>query len=153
MGHQTIIEGELIYEAEIQFTEVIEFGVSMEALSSGKDPLPSGGARFDQVFEGTLHGPKIRGKIYGTDYLYVRADGSFQLHLHARIATEDGANIAMSSVGVSIQIKGERETQLRGAVSLYSSFNAYEWLNKLQLWALGSLDPIEGKASIMAYAV
>ena len=92
MALEAITAGDLIYEADIQFTGMVEFGVSMEALSSGKAPLPLEGARFDQTFQGDLHGPKLRGKISGTDHLHVRADGLFQLHLHARVTTEDGAN-------------------------------------------------------------
>ena len=153
MDIEAITAGELIYKADIQFTGMVDFGLSMQALSSEKSALPLEGARFDQTFQGELHGPKLRGKISGTDYLYVRADGRFQLHLHARVSTEDGANIALSSKGVSLQIEGERETQLRAAVSLFTSFEAYTWLNKLQLWVLGSLDPVEGKAILKAYAL
>lgn len=153
MNPEPMTAGELIYEADIQFTRMVEYGVSMEALTSGKAELPLEGARFDQVFEGELHGPRLRGKISGTDHLYVRPDWSFQLHLHARVTTEDGVNIAFSSQGVSLQIEGQRETQLRAAVSLFTSSKAYTWLNKLQLWALGSLDPVEGKAHVKAYAV
>jgi hypothetical protein len=145
-------EGELIYEAQIQFTQVIEYGVSMDELSSGKVEIPSAGARFDQIFEGELVGPRLRGKIHGTDHLHVRADGLFQLHLHARVTTEDGANIAFSSTGISRQIEGEREAQLRAAVSLFTSCDGYRWLNHLQLWALGTLDPAEAKAVVRAYA-
>ncbi len=145
-------EGELIYEAQIQFTQTIEYGVSMEELSSRNAEVPLEGARFDQAFEGDLMGPRLRGRISGTDYLYVRADGLFQLHLHARVTTEDGANIAFSSQGVSRQIEGEREAQLRAAVSLFTSCEEYRWLNRLQLWALGTLDPVMGKAVVKAYA-
>lgn len=153
MNTQTIIAGELIYEADIHFTEMVEYGVSMEAISSGKIPLPLEGARFDQVFEGELHGPKLRGKISGTDHLYVRADGLFQLHLHAQVITEDGVNISFSSKGVSLQTEGEKTTQLRVSVSLFSSSESYKWLNFLQLWVLGTLDPVKGKAFVRAYAV
>jgi hypothetical protein len=152
MNSQTIPGGELIYEADIQFTQMDEYGVSMEALTTGKTPIPPEGARFDQVFRGELHGPKLRGKMFGTDHLYVRADGLFQLHLHARVTTDDGANIAFSSEGVSLQIEGKKETHLRAAVSLFSSSEAYRWLNKLQLWAIGTLDTVNGKAVVNAYS-
>ncbi|MEJ2559212.1 MAG: DUF3237 family protein [Anaerolineae bacterium] len=143
---------ELVYEAEIHFTGMVDYGVSMEALSSGKMAIPSAGARFDQTFEGMLHGPKLSGKISGTDYLYVRADGLFQLHLHARVTTEDGANISLSSEGVSIQTEGEKVAQLRSAVSLFTSSESYSWLNYLRLWAVGTFDPMKGEALIRAYA-
>jgi hypothetical protein len=152
MNPQTMTVGELIYEAEIQFTDIVEYGVSMEAFSSGKMALPLEGARFDQSFEGAIHGPKLSGRISGTDYLYVRADGRFQLHIHAQIKTDDGHNISFSSEGVSIQNEGTSETQLRAAVSLFASSPAYSWLNKLPVWAVGSLDPIKGEAYVRAYA-
>jgi hypothetical protein len=153
MDTQTITAGELIYEADIQFTKTVEYGVSMDAITSGQMPLPLEGARFDQVFQGELHGPKLSGRMSGTDHLYVRADGLFQLHLHARVTTEDGVNIAFSSEGVSLQIEGEQAVQLRAAVSLFTSAETYKWLNRLQLWALGTLDPVKGKAFVRAYAV
>jgi hypothetical protein len=151
MTHDTMTVGELLYEAEIWFTGMVEYGISMEALSSGELAPPLEGARFDQPFQGTIHGPRLRGKITGTDYLYVRADGRFQLHIHAQINTDDGHNISFSSEGVSIQVEGTRETQLRAAVSLFSSSPEYRWLNKLQVWAIGSLDPQKGEAFVRAY--
>ena len=143
---------ELIYEAEIYFTSIVDYGVSMEALSSRRMAIPLAGARFDQTFEGILHGPKLSGKIFGTDYLTVRADGLFQLHLHARVTTEDGTNISMSSEGVSIQIEGEKLAQLRVAVTLFTASESYDWLNQLRLWAVGTFDPMKGKALVRAYA-
>ena len=152
MEQHVLEDNTLIYEAEIQFTGVVDYGVSMEALASGQVAIPLAGARFDQTFEGTLHGPRLRGEITGIDYLYVRADGLFQLHLHARVTTEDGANIAMSSEGISMQVEGQRETQLRAAVSLFSCSETYSWLNRLRLWAVGTLDPVQGRALVRAYA-
>jgi hypothetical protein len=146
------LAGELIYEAQIRFTDVVDYGVRMEALTSGDVAVPLSGARFDQTFEGTLNGPRLSGKISGTDYLCVRADGLFQLHLHARVTTEGGISIAMASEGVSIQVEGEKLTQLRATVSLFTASETYNWLNRLRLWALGALDPVMGEALIRAYA-
>lgn len=143
---------ELIYQAEIHFRGEVEYGVSMAELFGGGSGLLSEGARFDQTFEGQLHGPRLAGSIDGTDYLYVRPDGAFLLHLHARVETEDGANIAMASEGVSLQVEGEDLAQLRTAVSLFTLAEPYRWLNKLQLWAVGTLDPKTGTAFIEAYA-
>ena len=147
-----MLAGELIYEAEIHFTDVVDYGVGMDALTSGSVAVPLTGARFDQTFEGTLNGPRLSGRIAGTDYLYVRADGLFQLHLHARVTTEDGIDISMSSEGVSIQVEGERLTRLRATVSLFTVSETYDWLNRLRLWALGTLDPRMGEAVIRAHA-
>lgn len=152
MEQSDIMHHELMYDAQIQFTGIVEYGVSIDALSMAEIPIPLAGARFDQTFEGTLAGPRLSGKIHGTDYLYVRPDGLFQLHLHAQVTTEDGANIAMSSEGVSLQIEGEKLTQLRAAVSLFTASETYSWLNQVRLWAVGTLDPARGKAVIRAYA-
>jgi hypothetical protein len=153
MNSQTISAGELIYEAEIQITGLVEYGVSMEALSSGEIAPPPEGARFDQPFNGSIQGPKLSGRISGTDYLYVRADGRFELHIHATIETDDGHNISFSTNGVSHQKGGTQETQLRATVTLFSSSPTYRWVNYLQVWALGSLDTEKGKAVIKAYSV
>lgn len=152
MEHPTLNEENLIYQAEIQFTGVVDYGVTMEALTTGEMPIPPGGARFDQTFEGTLHGPVLRGMISGTDYLTVRADGQFLLHLHARVTTDDGTNISMSSEGISMQIEGERLAQLRSAVTLYTVSERYTWLNGQRLWTMGTLDPLTGRAQVRAYA-
>jgi hypothetical protein len=153
MAYQPLADGELIYEAKILFTEEVDYGLSMADLTSGKVSIPLAGARFDQTFQGILHGPKVRGKITGMDYLTVRADGLFQLHLHGRITTEEGENISLASEGVSMQVEGEIETQLRSAVRLYTLSESYLWLNRLQLWSIGSLDPSKGEAFIRAFSV
>jgi hypothetical protein len=152
MVQHEMTDNELIYEAEIHFTGTVEYGVSMDALSSRKVPIPLAGARFDQTFEGILRGPKLRGKISGTDYLYVRADGLFQLHLHAQVTADDGTKISMSSEGISIQTEGERVAQLRATVSLITASETHSWLNQLRLWAVGTFDPVRGEALIRAYA-
>lgn len=153
MNSQINIDGELIYEAEIQITGIVEYGVSMEALSSGEFEPPPEGARFDQPFIGSIQGPKLKGKISGTDYIYVRADGRFELHIHAAINTDDGHNISFATSGLSHYQDGAQETQLRATVSLFSSSPTYRWVNFLQVWAMGSLDIETGKAVIKAYSV
>lgn len=153
MKSQTFPAGELIYEAEIQITDTVEYGVSMEDLSAGKIAPPLDGARFDQPFQGILKGPKLKGSISGIDHLNVRADGRFQLHIHAQIKTDDGHNISFTSEGVSFQTDDNYETQLRSTVSLFTSSTTYNWLNNLQIWALGTLDPNNGEAYVRAYAV
>ena len=57
---------------------------------SGQAPPPGEGARFDVYFEGPITGAKLRGSVKGVDYLHLRADGRFQLHIHAEITTDDG---------------------------------------------------------------
>jgi hypothetical protein len=143
--------GELLYEGEIHFTKTVEYGASIEAISSGDSGIPPEGARFDQTFHGTLQGPRLRGTISGTDYLYIRPDGRFQLHIHAQITTDDDVNIAFLSEGISIQQEGKGEAQLRSAVTLFTSSEQYAWLNKVQAWAIGTIDVEKGRATVMAY--
>ena len=153
MNSRTLTVGELLYEAEIHFTKVVDYGVSIESISSGDIGIPPEGARFDQTFHGDLRGPRLNGTISGIDYLYVRADGCFQLHIHAQITTDDGVNISFMSDGISIQEANAREAQLRSAISLFTSSSQYAWLNKVQAWAIGTIDIEKGKATVMAYEV
>ncbi len=44
--------GEKIYEYDVIFTGVTDYGVSLEAMLAGKEPIPPQGARFDVAFEG-----------------------------------------------------------------------------------------------------
>jgi hypothetical protein len=153
MTPRSITQGELIYQADIQITDIVEFGFSMEEISSGEVAIPPEGARFDQPFSGSVHGPKLKGRMHGIDHIYVRADGRFELHIHATIRTEDGHNISFSSNGISTQKNETKEAQLTAAVSLFSSFHSYKWLNKLQIWAIGVLDTETGKAFVKAYSI
>lgn len=146
-------ELELIYKADIQFTGTVEYGVSMEGLVSGRKTVPSIGARFDQSFMGTLTGPRLRGTVAGIDYLNIRADGLFQLHLHGRIITDDGVSIALSSKGISRQDEDSQLAHLRSAVTLFTADRTYDWLNQLHLWAVGTFDPVNAEAFISAYSV
>jgi hypothetical protein len=149
---QLLKGAELVYQADIQFTDEIDFGVTMQAIMSGQQAIPLAGARFDQTFTGKLSGPQLEGTMEGTDYLRVRADGRFELHLHGRVTSHDGVRIAMTSEGVSLQGEGGRG-RLRASVSLHCSDERYQWLNQLQLWALGEMDPATGQAVIAAYSL
>ena len=148
----TIPVGEQLYEVTLKFTGATEFGVSMEALSSGKVPPPPEGARFDVAFAGSLRGTKLTGTITGVDYLSVRADGRFQLHIHAAITTEDGANIALFADGVAIPREGSSVLDLKENVTLTTSASAYSWVNKLQVWGIGTVDLATQEVNVKGYA-
>lgn len=98
----TIEVGELLYEYTVKFTGMTEYGVSLESLMAGKVPPPPEGARFDVAFEGASNGPKLKGKVTGVDYLRIRADGRFELHIHAEITADDGQKIALHADGVGV---------------------------------------------------
>ncbi|MDQ6892646.1 MAG: DUF3237 domain-containing protein [Acidobacteriota bacterium] len=77
----------------------------------------------------------------GKDYVSVRADGRFDLHIHAEITTEDGAKIALFADGVALPRPGGGPIfDLRENVSLFTSMPDYTWVNPLLVWGVGTVD-------------
>ena len=148
----TIEVGDLLYEYTAKITGITEYGVSMASLQAGETAPPPEGARFDGAFNGTLTGPKLRGALKGVDYLRIRADGRFQLHIHAEITTDDGAQVALFSDGVAMPREGSTIADLRENVTLSTSSKAHAWLNALQVWATGTLDLPERIVQIKGYS-
>ena len=145
------LPGELLYEYTPMITGVVEYGVSMDALASGQVPPPPEGARFDVYFEGPIVGAKLNGTVKGVDHLHVRADGRFQLHIHADITTDDGKMIALRADGIGM---GEPPVmQLRENVTMTTSHPEYSWVNTLQVWAPGTVDLSTGEIRVKGYAV
>ena len=153
MSDQAAMPGELLYEYTVQFTQVVEYGVSAEALFSGQTPPPAEGARIDVYFEGPATGARLNGTVKGVDYLHIRADGRAQLDIHAEITTDDGKKIALAADGVAIPQEGSPVFQLRENVTLTSNHPEYAWVNPLQIWAPGTVDVAKGEVRIKAYAV
>lgn len=100
VSDQTQIPAELLYEYVLQTTQVVEFGVSIEALMAGRVAPPPEGVRFDVHFEGPVTGTKLNGSARGVDYVHMRADGRTELNIHAEVTTADGKKIALSAGGV-----------------------------------------------------
>ena len=148
----TIEVGELLYEYTVKFTGMTEYGVSLESLMSGEAPPPPEGARFDVAFEGSSNGPKLKGKVTGVDYVRIRADGRFQLHIHAEITTEDGQKIALHADGVGLPRKGSSIADLRENVTLFTSSKNYTWVNALQVWGIGTVDLAEQVVQLKGYS-
>ena len=148
----TIEVGELLYEYTVKFTDITEYGVSLESLIAGTVDPPREGASFDVAFEGTSRGPKLKGKVTGVDYLRVRADGRFELHIHARITAEDGQKIALFIDGTALPRKGSSIADLRENVTLSTSAKDYTWVNTLQVWGIGTVDLVEQVVQLKAYS-
>jgi hypothetical protein len=144
--------GALIYEYRPQITKVVEYGASADAVLSGQTPPPEG-ARFDFYLEGPVTGPKVRGTFKGIDYIYFRADGRAELHIHGEITTEDGKKIALEAGGVAIPEEGSPVFQLREHVSLISNHPELSWVNPVEVWARGVVDVSTGQVHVTAYAV
>jgi hypothetical protein len=73
---------ELLYEAALRITAVVEYSANLQAIAAGKAGPPPDCARFDISVEGSIGGPKLKGSWYGVDYPNIRADGLSELHIH-----------------------------------------------------------------------
>jgi hypothetical protein len=148
----TMDVGELLYEYTVKLTALTEFGFGFEALMAGTAPPPPEGARFDIRFEGASIGPKLKGTVTGVDHLRVRADGRFDLHIHAEITTDDGQKISVHADGVALPQPGSPVASLRENVTLFTSSAAYAWVNGLQVWATGTVDLAQQVVHIKGYS-
>jgi Protein of unknown function (DUF3237) len=144
------MRGEKIYEYDLDFTGVTDYGVSMEAILSGKEKVPPQGARFDVAFEGRAKG-RLSGRVRGVDYLRMRADGRIDLDIRATIETEDGHRIALSADGVGVPRVSEPIADLYENVCLTTAAANYAWVNTRQIWAPGTVNLAAGKVHIDAY--
>lgn len=153
MTEVTIPVAEHLYDERAQLTSFTEYGTSFQELMSGQVGPPPEGARFDVAFEGTIEGEKVKGEISGVDYAEVRADGRFQLHIHAEITTDDEEKISFFADG--ILIPPEDDTGIAGLrynVRLTTSSSKYSWVNKVQVWVRGSVNLSSGEINVKAYA-
>jgi hypothetical protein len=144
------MKGEKIYEYDCDFTGATDYGVTLEAILSGKERVPPQGARFDVAFEGRAKG-RLSGRVRGVDYLRMRADGRVDLDIRATIETDDGQRIALSADGVAVPRAAESLADLFENVSLTTAAADYAWVNTRQIWAPGTVDMVAGKIHIEAY--
>ncbi len=148
----TLEVDELLYKAKLNITGMTEFGLSFADLSAGAISPPAEGCRFDAAFQGEAGGPRIRGTIAGIDYLRVRADGRFDLHIHEIITTSDGVNIDVQGGGIAVLRPEGGMADIRVNLTLFTSAEAYKWVNPLQVWAVGSLDLLRQTVEFSAYS-
>lgn len=140
-----------LFDEQIVLTGITEYGISWEDLINGAAQIPQNGARFDIAFEGNVIGSQIKGVIKGTDYLEIRADGKFMLHIQARIITDDGETIAVKENGISTP--GDNGiARLNLNMDFYTSAEKYSWLNSKQVWAVGDVDMINGLVNMKGYS-
>jgi hypothetical protein len=150
--HESQMPGELIYEYGPRIMQVVEYGASADAILAGQAP-PAEGARFDFYLEGPVSGPKLQGTFRGVDYIYFRADGRAELHIHGQITTEDGKKIALEAGGVAIAKVGSPLFELREHVSLMTNHPELSWVNAIEVWARGVVDVSTGEVHVEAYEV
>jgi hypothetical protein len=147
----TIEVGDLLYRLTLNITGIKEYGVSFTALIAREVTPPVEGARFDVAFEGTATGPKLNGAAEGIDYVRVRADGRFELHIHETIRTQDGQNISAHGDGVATLRPEGGIADLRVNMTLFASSNDYTWVNQLQVTGIGAIDLAKQLIQVTAY--
>lgn len=137
---QTASVGELLFEEKLRLTNIVDYGVTWQDLVSGQASPNQAGIPFDLAFEGTLTGDKIRGAIKGIDFLEVRADGRFNMHIHATITTDDGTRIALREDGLLGIPSDGSNASVRLALRFLTASPKYAWLNNRIAWAHGEAD-------------
>ena len=60
------MRGEKIYEYDLDVTGLMDCGVSLETVLSGKEQVPPQGLRIDIAFEGRATG-RLAGRVRGVD--------------------------------------------------------------------------------------
>ncbi len=144
------MRGEKIYEYDVDVTGLTDYGVTLEAILSGKEKVPPQGLRIDIAFEGRATG-RLAGRVRGVDYTRMRADGRVDLDIRAVIETENGSRIALSADGVAVPRAAEPIGDLSENVSLSTAAEDYAWVNARQVWGVGTVNFAVGKVHIDAY--
>ena len=144
------MQGEKIYEYELDMTGVTDYGMTLQDVLSGQTPIPPQGVRLDVAFAGRGLG-RISGTVRGVDYVRVRADGRIDLDIRATIETADGHRIALSADGVARPRATEPVADLFENVTLNTASAEYAWVIARQVWAVGTVNFADGKVHITAY--
>jgi hypothetical protein len=143
-------KGEKIYEYDLDVSGITDYGLSLDAILSGKEKIPPQGGRIDVAFEGRAAG-RLAGRVRGIDYLRMRADGRIDLDIRAIIETDDGYRIALSADGVGVPRAAEPVADLSENISLSTVAKDYAWVNTRQIWGSGTVNFVTGKIHIDAY--
>jgi len=144
------MNGEKIYEYDLNVTGMTDYGISLQAILSGQSRVPPQGARIDVAFEGRASG-RLVGRVTGVDYLTVRADGRIDLDIRAVIATDDGQRIALSADGVGVPRAAEPIANLCENVRLTTAAENYAWVQTRQIWGIGIVNLAAGTVHIDGY--
>jgi hypothetical protein len=150
MSQNIAMRGEKIYEMELDLTGVTDYGLSMDALLTGREAVPLQGARFDLAVNGSSKG-RLAGRAHGVDYLQVRADGRMELDLHLTVETDDGRRIALSGGGQAAPRNGEPILDVFGNIRLSTACKEYAWVNERQIWSVGTASLVTGKILVEAF--
>ena len=141
---------EMIFEYDLEITDVTDYGADMEALSSGRRSVPLQGAQFDVTLAGTAKG-RVTGAMRGIDYLRMRPDGRRDLELRASIETDDGGRIALTAKGVGSPRDGAPIVDLAVKIDLLTASGAYDWVNARSAWGSGYADLAANRIHVEVY--
>lgn len=144
------MRGEKIYEYDLDVKGVTDYGVTLQAILTGKEKVPPQGLRFDVELEGSARG-RLAGQVRGFDYIRARADGRMDLDIRATIETQDGRRIALSADGVAMPRAAEPIADLFENIVLSTAAEDYEWVNTRQFWGFGTVNFSASKVHIDAY--
>ena len=142
--------GEKIYEHELDVTGMTDYGVPLDAILSGQAPVPPQGVRIDVAFDGHGSG-RLTGRVHGTDFARMRADGRVDLDIRATFETADGQRIALSADGVAVPRANEPVADLFENVTLSTACAPYAWVNARQIWGVGTVNFATGKIRVAGY--
>ncbi len=140
------VAGSSAPQSSVLLTGVTDYGITLEAILSGKERVPPQGVRMDVTFVG-----RLAGRVRGIDYLRMRADGRIDLHILAVVETENGCRIALSADGVGVPRVAEPIADLLFNVSLTTAAESYAWVNTRQVWGVGTVNFAVGKIHVDGY--
>lgn len=114
---------------------------------------------------GQVHGPRLQGKVRpgGGDFATLRSDGVIMVDVRGLLESHDGALIDIAYQGVldlgpqghANFLKGVMppELKIRTAPRLRAAHPDYQWLNRLQCYAIGEADLAQLRVRYDVYAL
>jgi len=141
-GHGPL--GDHLGELELDFGEVLDFGLPLLEILSGVD-IPLRGVRLDVPVSGVMSGDALGGRVTGTDHLDVRPGLQIVRHLHLAFFTSNGGRVSAMGEATVTPTPTVPVTDVRVALLCRSATASTAWIDGQTLWAVGSVDPLAGR--------
>jgi hypothetical protein len=143
---------EHLYDETGQMAEAIDFGIDAQSLFSGRTPVAPQGVRINTNYQSEITGPKLKGKLVGTNYMLWRADGVGIANVQAVLTTREGERIVYHADRIFTAEQGSPIYQLRESLNFYTACPKYSWVNRLLIWGTGTIDLSTRKIALRVYA-